>query len=1047
LVNLANCFNLFYVSQPSVHLQMKETILKALLQLFAIIANVDKEGISETARKIIESYLRQHLNRDQLPKYLNLFEEFLNQHHRTFSDKESTESRKKRSSDSVKVLMMCQSINEGLQQEEKILVFLRLLEFVNEDHVITKKEYEFIETVSETFNITEEEYKNLLHLVLDENEDKIIPENLLIIDKADAGSYPGVKHIPRKNLEGKLVFLHIDSSDTFLFKYVGEITLFRNTQSILPGRSYIMDSGSVIRSGKIEPVYFGDVAGKFLQISSQTDMVFSAIDLEYKFRNSENGIQPLNFTAKSGQLVGIMGGSGTGKSTLLNLLNGNLKPKNGKVLLNGVDLNGEEEKMEGIIGYVPQDDLLIEELTVFQNLYFNAKLCFSDYSDRQILKTVIRILRDLDLNEIKHLKVGDPLNKTISGGQRKRLNIGLELMREPSVLFVDEPTSGLSSMDSEMVMLLLKEQTLRGKLVMVNIHQPSSFIYKLFDRLLILDKGGFPIYQGNPLEAVVYFKKMSEHVNADESQCVTCGNVNPEQVLQIIETKFVNQYGKFTGSRRVAPREWYQLYKENLEKGEKSIPKVEKLPETHFNRPGKGGQFKIFTLRNILSKLSNTQYLLVNFLEAPILAVIIGYFTKYISGTLENPDAYVFAENDNLPAYLFMSVVVALFIGMTVSAEEIIRDARLLKRESFLHLSRFSYLNSKVLVLFVISAIQMLSFVVLGNLILEIREMTISFWMILFTTACLANMIGLSISSAFNSVVTIYILIPLILVPQLLFSGAIVPFDKLHKKITTSTYVPIIGDLMTSRWAYEALTVEQFKKNPFQREFFESEQRVSEASYYTSFLIPRLKIIIDNLERNFEKEKKARNNRWNLEILKTELDKLGNKPEVSMIFAVEKMSMDSFSLEVANEAELYLDFVRVLMEEESRRANEHKDKQYGALVEKLGSPDAVLELRNQNHNHASSDILLNRTLINIIQISRNKLIRKKDPIYMIHESRIGRAHLYSSVKRLGDKLIDTTWFNICLIWITSLVLYILLYFDRFKMLVSYFEGIRIRRRG
>ena len=619
-------------------------------------------------------------------------------------------------------------------------------------------------------------------------------------------------------------------------------------------------------------------------------------------------------------------------------------------------------------------------------------------------------------------------------------------MREPSILFVDEPTSGLSSMDSEMVMLLLKEQTLKGKLVMVNIHQPSSFIYKLFDKLLILDKGGYPIYQGNPLEAVVYFKKMSNHVNAEESQCVTCGNVNPEQVLQIVETKFVNQYGKFTGSRRVTPKEWYQLYKENLEKEKKIKPKVEELPESQFSRPGKAKQFGIFTFRNILSKLSNTQYMLVNFLEAPILAVIIGYFTKYISGTLDNPDAYIFAENDNLPAYLFMSVVVALFIGMTVSAEEIIRDALLLKRESFLHLSRFSYLNSKILVLFIISAIQTLSFVVLGNLILEIREMTLSFWLILFTTACLANMIGLNISSAFNSVVTIYILIPLILVPQLLFSGAIVPFDKLHKKITTSVYVPIIGDLMTSRWAYEALAVEQFKNNPFQKEFFEVDQKMSEASYHSSFLIPRLNLMIENLERNINKESEDRNNRWRLDILRTEVDRLGRRPEVQFVFPVEKLNVDTFSSQVAEEAKQYLDYVLSVMEEKLQEASNERDRVYEALVDKMGSREAVLELRNQNHNRALADLLLNRNMINKIEITRNRLIRKKDPIYMIPESRTGRAHLYAPVKRLGDKQNDTFWFNIIFIWITFLILYVILYFDLLKMLVNYFEGIRLRRR-
>ncbi|UCG28457.1 MAG: ATP-binding cassette domain-containing protein, partial [Bacteroidales bacterium] len=743
--------------------------------------------------------------------------------------------------------------------------------------------------------------------------------------------------------------------------------------------SYIMDNGSVIRNDKIIPLYYSDVAGKFYQASAKTELVFVADNIEYKFRNSENGIQPLHFSARAGQLVGIMGGSGTGKSTLLNLLNGNYKPGSGRVLINDVDLNREQELLEGIIGYVPQDDLLIEELTVFQNLFFNARLCFSDYSERQILQVVARVLQDLDLTEIKHLKVGDPLNKTISGGQRKRLNIGLELMREPSILFVDEPTSGLSSMDSEMVMLLLKEQTLKGKLVIVNIHQPSSFIFKLFDKLLILDKGGYPIYQGNPLDAVTYFKRMSSYVNADERQCVTCGNVNPEQVLQIVETKFVNQYGKYTGNRRVSPKEWYQLYKENIENKKKVSQKDIPLPESRFKIPGRMKQFIIFCQRNILSKISNTQYLLVNFLETPLLAVIIGYFTKYISGIPEDPHAYVFFENDNLPAYLFMSVVVALFVGMTVSAEEIIRDARLLKRESFLHLSRFSYLNSKVVVLFIISAIQTLSFVLIGNAVLEIKGMSISFWIVLFTAASMANLIGLNISSAFNSVVTIYILVPLILVPQLLFSGAIVPFDKLHKRITTSVYVPIIGELMTSRWAYEALTVRQFGSNAFQKEFFSMDQEMSNASYYSTFLIPRLLSISDNIRTQQTRQNNKKKLERDIALLKNELDRLGKTPEMTLIFPLDKIGTDSLSLEAHNMIDRYLENARMVFNAKHQEASYEKDLKYNRLVGKLGSGEAVLELRNDNHNRALADILLNRNLVNKIHETRTRLVRKKDP--------------------------------------------------------------------
>lgn len=157
-----------------------------------------------------------------------------------------------------------------------------------------------------------------------------------------------------------------------------------------------------------------------------------------------------------------------------------------------------------------------------------------------------------------------------------------------------------------------------------------------------------------------------------------------------------------------------------------------------------------------------------------------------------------------------MAVIVALFIGMSISAEEIIKDRKILERESFLNLSWFSYLNSKIFWVFLLSAVQMISFVIIGNLILEINGMTLSFWLILFSSACFANMLGLFISSAFNSVVTIYILVPFLLIPQLLLGGVVVKFDELHDSVTDKVYVPLAGDLMASRWAFEALSVEQF---------------------------------------------------------------------------------------------------------------------------------------------------------------------------------------------------------------------------------------------
>ena len=555
----------------------------------------------------------------------------------------------------------------------------------------------------------------------------------------------------------------------------------------------------------------------------------------------------MNFSVESGNLIGIMGGSGVGKSTMLNLLHGKIKPTSGSIYLNGYDLNSEIEELKGIIGYVPQDDMLIEELSVFQNLYFNARLCFGDYSEEQLLESVDKILIDLDLYDIRDLQVGDIMNKKVSGGQRKRLNIGLELMREPVVLFIDEPTSGLSSFDSEKVMSLLRQQSLSGKLVFSIIHQPSSDILKMFDKIWILDKGGYMIYDGDPVEALVYFKTETSQANAAESECPSCGNIETDNILHIIEVKVIDNNGLPGKERQVSPKEWYEKYKKKM------MPHLEKKPPKttitpgNFRVPQKADQIKTFIRRNIMRKLADSQYMVINLVEAPLLAIILGYISKY-----SDNGNYLFSANKNYPVFLFMSIIVALFIGLTVSAEEIFRDRKILEREKFLDLSRLSYLVSKINFLFALSAIQTLSFVIVADLILGVRGMLLQQWLILFTTACFGNLLGLNISAGMRTAISIYILIPLLLVPQLLLGGAMIKFDDLHKSLTRKIYVPVVGDIMATRWAYEAMSVEEFRNNKFEKPFFKYEMEMSRDDWFSYYLIPELKAKTDAIRNNHQ---------------------------------------------------------------------------------------------------------------------------------------------------------------------------------------------------
>ncbi|MGQ1785302.1 ATP-binding cassette domain-containing protein, partial [Saccharicrinis sp. GN24d3] len=833
---------------------MNENIIKALIQLFALVIDIDisvKQPSRE--RKFVETFLRKLLNKNLIEKYLIRFDDYLQLYASNKVDVSDKKRKKRTMVDAMKVMAICEQINQELQQKQKTFVLLKLLEFISLDAILTEKELDFVLSVATAFNIDETEYLNCKGFVFNELKNVPEKENVIIFDSDGGQSEAGIVHRNIGDIGGEIIFLHIKSTNTFAFRYTGNQDVYLNGQNFTPHQVYIFEAGSSLRSATTKTIYYTDVVKVFMHLRKETGASLIARDIIFRFKNSENGVLLQHLSIDSGQLVGVMGASGAGKSTLLNILNGNIKPQQGQVFINGHDLyQNYSPANNSIIGYVPQDDILFEELTVYQNLDFNAQLCLSNYSEEKRKEYVHKMLYDLDLYGVKDLVVGNLLNKLISGGQRKRLNIALELIREPAILFVDEPTSGLSSLDSEVVMNLLKEQTLNGKIVIVNIHQPSSDIFKMFDRMLFLDKGGYLIYSGNPIEAIGYFKRKSNYINATDEQCGECGNVNPEQLLQIIESKIVNEYGKPTRTRKITPREWYDFFLETRHSQSTDFPEERKSGHSLYSIPGKIGQLRIFFQRDLLTKLSNKQYLLISLLEAPVLAVLLGFFTKYISGRTGDPNAYIFMENNNIPAYIFMAVVVALFLGLSISAEEIIKDRKHLKRESFLGLSRGSYLHSKIALLFMISAIQMLSFVLIGNFILEIKGMNMHYWLILFTTSCFANLLGLNLSSALNSVITIYILIPFILVPELLFSGVIVTYDNLHKSITSQKYVPVIGDVMTSRWAYEALIVHQHNANEFQKHFTDVQKEKSRATYYKDYLIPELQKSILYCERNID---------------------------------------------------------------------------------------------------------------------------------------------------------------------------------------------------
>ncbi len=927
---------------------------------------------------MLASYLRHHFGIRSIDDYLDLYSDMRGAYEMT--DELNT-------ADTVKTI--CSNLHGKISTKEESLLLLRLMEFCGFKE---GQSMAMFEAMVEEFHIAKGQYKDYLDYVANRETAHIMFHQL-------------------DNTDGQLKTLYTPETGQLIFTYTGKDNVLLNDVPVLSGAYQVWLQSSVLKGKNGTPVYYSSIVDAHSQklgqkLGTAHSVEFCGRDINFRFPNSDNGMHDLSFTLHNGELLAIMGGSGTGKSTLLSLLNGSLIPQEGSITINGHDIS--EPAAKALIGFVPQDDLLIEELTVYQNLWFTAKLCFEGMADAEIDRRVMKTLKDLGLDAAKDLKVGSAINKYISGGQRKRLNIALELIREPAVLFLDEPTSGLSSADTEKVINLLKEQTFKGKLIVVNIHQPSSDVYKLFDRLWLLDRGGYPVFDGNPIDAITYFKEAACYADAETSACPTCGNVNPEIVLNIIDEKALNSSGELSDERKMTPQEWHELYL----KKRKPLPqpKVSNVPPSDQKKPGPLKQLAIFLRRNFRTKITNLQYLLITLLEAPLLALVCAMLTRYAP-----PEGYSVMDNKNLVSYFFMSVIVATFIGMSGSAEEIIKDRALLKREKFLHLSYHSYIWSKIIFMAIVSLLQTFLFIIVGNTIMGLHDLFGVWWLILFATAFLANLTGLLLSQCLSSVVAIYISIPMLLIPQILLCGLVVSFSDLTPKSTTGN-VPVIGDLIPSRWSYEALAVTSFADNEYEKPFFAIDKEKFENQYFNMGLLYELQSQLETIKDEEKRGKEVKPS--HMRVIETNLPML-----------VQYCGIEPYQGKGDYESlRKYLKDAEKLL---SKRGNEitlRGDRLMADFLKKYGK-DAMIQLKRNHYNLSLEDRVVGAENGRMLDVIDDYIVPRSGLIFLTPQSHAGRAPFYSSEKILGSWHVKTLWFNLSVLLLMSIIAIILLLTD------------------
>lgn len=625
---------------------------------------------------------------------------------------------------------------------------------------------------------------------------------------------------------------------------VGEASV-RTTAPLRDGDTIRIDVGQFLRCNFSERI-----------IEEERNIIRSleVSDLSHRFGNAEIGLDGASFLLNRGELVCVMGASGSGKSTLLKVLGGQLEPTRGQVLLNGQSLYPNLDQLKRYVSYIPQDDAFDEHLTIAENLQFAAAIRSPHLSRRDRTRRLEGKLVELGLNERRDSVVGSPVKKTLSGGERKRLNIGLDMIGSADVYLFDEPTSGLSSKDSEHVIEIIRGMA-HNKIIIVTIHQPSSKLFQVFHKAILLDKGGRLVFFGTPTDMLRYFAE-AEHQHqfgADLGACPSCGTTRPEFIFDVLETPLrdlsgdviyeENNRGQLIAARRYSPEFWrdkYEAFRLIQDVKQVSLRK-DALPALPLEAARKRRnpirwhdewtQFRTLMRRSFMSKLRNGANLVITIGVAPVLALLIASILRY-----SDSGHYDFASAYHIPTFLFLALIVAMFLGLTNSADDIIRDRPVLQRERNLNVRLPYYVFAKTVSLGVFALVQCILFVLIGNYVLEIRGM---FWIdlgIIFMTAMGGISLGLVISSLVADPKTAANIVPLVLIPQIIMGGALIKYEDMNRnlalvytfsrwfsehpnkeemvKMDSKLQVPLVCQFIAMRWSYEELVVAQAKLNP-----------------------------------------------------------------------------------------------------------------------------------------------------------------------------------------------------------------------------------------
>ncbi len=847
------------------------------------------------------------------------------------------------------------------------------------------------------------------------------------------------------NLEGHWVESNVPKelieAGTFLFEglkhpfkvlFIGDLKVFiitctdcsarilRDGKQSLSGWELI-DSGDTIYIEENIKIDYYDLKRRYLKNKFGEKLSLNVKDLSYAYSPGK-GISKFDMEVEGGTFLGIMGKEGTGKSTILKLLSGEIISSHGEVTINGYSLKKELYHLKGMIGYVPEEDLLYDELTVFENLNNAARLYLGKLDEAALSFRVNQLLKDIDLIGIKNKVVGKVRDKNLQPGQRRLLNIAMELIREPQILIVDNAISPLSVVDSAKVIEVLSNYSFQGHIVITSITLTDNSSIRLFDNILIIDEGGFPVFYGKLNDAWNTFLDIFQSKNTGLIQ------LEPTSIVQYISQPFYSDEGEVI-DRYKSPNELYSIYRERESSNKSQLYERKVLPENILSTPPLHRQYLIFNLRNFKMKIARSRELLYTVLLSPFLALVFSFFMR--GG---NAQTYRFSENPYIPKFFFISFLLSIFMGLVFSVNEIYREKNIIHKEAYLNISFFSYINSKITYLFIIILIQSFFFVSISHVVLQIKGMMLMHWMIFFSCQAFGMLLGLILSGSYRSIENLYMrAIPLVLLFQILFGGGFINFDSfpVNKKNT-----PVIADLAVTRWAYEAMLVHQYRENKYIKPLYLFNRNIVMGKTYSYHVIPVLRNRINyciqypvSVQDSMDLYCKS---------IRNTLVHIANRFDVFPYENIDRITPDNFNDELVGDLKDYLEYIDLYFYALYDQTLIDKEEYMMSVSDSLGKNYLNTIKSTYLNNYIESEVT-QREKNQEVKFVGAILVMVSDPIYQYPLSDYGRGQFFVPEKKINGQLIDTVEFDISVIWLMNLFLYILLVFDIFNL-----TGIRMK---